>query len=726
MRRPPLSALAVAFVICLFPGGVLLRGDDVLIENDGAFVSQDGSLWTIGNHGVRYTLGRSGNNVGVRAIADPLSDRDWHRGEGPDAFVTVNGQRVDIGSSLTQFLDATVSEHWGGVRLNLRYRLPSAAMEITRSYVVYPGSPVIETWSSYQVTGSRAVNLSDLNAYRLLIEAGRLRWITGLHTDDDRGGPFTVNEDDLDDGQTFGVGSGGRASENNVPFFSVRSGEKQFFGAMLWAGSWSLKVRRQGEDVDVQLGLPSFTTSVDPGGTLEAPHAIFGITNVFTPDTGTALQSFIEKGLRHGRPFASYVSYNTWYAYGTHFDEASVLAEMNAAAAIGVEQFVVDAGWWAGANQDDPGDFFKDWGTWTPDPDRFPNGLGALSDRAHELGMRFGIWVEPERVALSTVGQDGLARERFLAMENGGYQPGVANRDAQSAQICLADPGAREWVKSKLFAFIDETRPDYLLWDNNFSITCMRSGHGHGAQDGPFRHVRGMQSILEQVRDAYPNLEIENCAGGGNRLSLDMLAYSDTGWLDDHTFPAVRVRHNALGLAGIFPTPYLLSFALATAEAADEMRTNDLAYVIRSRMSGTMAFSFFLRELDDVARTQLTTQVALYKRIRPILLDSASIVLGPQPVSFPDRTWSGWDVVEHVSRRTGDAVILAFDTLDSPPSTVVYPTALRQDAMYDVESADYGNLGSSSGAALMAQGIEVLASGISRGHVLILRVRARE
>ena len=111
-----------------------------------------------------------------------------------------------------------------------------------------------------------------------------------------------MNEDDLDDGQTFGVGSGGRASENNVPFFSVRSGEKQFFGAMLWAGSWSLKVRRQGEDVDVQLGLPSFTTSVDPGGTLEAPHAIFGITNVFTPDTGTALQSFIEKGLRHGRP----------------------------------------------------------------------------------------------------------------------------------------------------------------------------------------------------------------------------------------------------------------------------------------------------------------------------------------------------------------------------------------------------------------------------------------
>jgi alpha-galactosidase len=726
MRRPPLSALAVALVVCLLPGGVLVRGNDVLIEVDGAFVSQEGSSWTIGNHGVRYTLGRDGNTVGVRAIADPLGDRDWHRSDGPDSTVTLNGQRVDIGSSLTQFLDATVSEHWGGVQLNMRYRVALAGLEVTRSYVVYPGSPVIETWSSYQVTGTRSVTLSEFAGYRLQVENGRLRWITGLHTEDDKGGPFTANEDDLDDGQTFGLGSGGRASENNVPWFSVKSGDAQFFGAMLWAGSWSLKLKRQGDNLDVQLGLPAFTTSIDPGGTLEAPHAIFGITNAFTPDTGRALQSFIEKGLRHGRPFASYVSYNTWYAYGTHIDEASVLAEMNAAAAIGVEQFVVDAGWWAGAVQDDPGDFFKSWGDWQADPDRFPNGLGALSDRAHQLGMRFGIWVEPERVAISTVGRDGLAQERFLAMENGVYQPGVANRNAESAQVCLADPAAREWLSSSLLSFIEAVRPDYLLWDNNFSITCMRSGHGHGAQDGAFQHVRGVQSVLDRVREAYPNLEIENCSGGGNRLSLDMLAYSDTGWLDDHTFPAVRVRHNALGLAGIFPTPYLLSFALATAEAADDMRTNDLAYVIRSRMTGTVGLSFLLNDLDAVARTELSSQIALYKRIRPVLLDSAAIVLSAQPVSFPDQAWSGWDVVEHVSRRSGEAVILAFDTLDSPPSTVVYPKGLWQDAMYDVESADYGILGSATGAELMAKGLEVLASGISRGHVLMLRVRARE
>jgi hypothetical protein len=115
-----------------------------------------------------------------------------------------------------------------------------------------------------------------------------------------------------------------------------------------------------------------------------------------------------------------------------------------------------------------------------------------------------------------------------------------------------------------------------------------------------------------------------------------------------------------------------------------------------------MAFSFFLRDLDDVARTELSTQVALYKRIRPILLDSASIVLGPQPVSFPDRAWSGWDVVEHVSRRTGDAVILAFDM----PITRRAPWCIRRPfgrMRYDVESADYGTW-IVLRAALMAQG----------------------
>jgi alpha-galactosidase len=724
MGRPRLVSLLAVLVLCVLQG-IALRGADVLIQIDDAFVSSRGGLWTIGNALVRYSLGREGSNVGVRSIADPLSDRDWHRSEGPDNLFSANGQRIEIGSSLTEFHGAAVAEHWGGVRLDLGYRVPSAALDVTRSYVVYPGSSVVETWTTYQVTGTRAVLLADLASYTLAVEPGRVRWVSGRSIPDERGGPFTVNEHELADGQTFELGSKTRASETSVPWFSIRSGDAEFFGAILWGGSWNLKLRGGRNEIAVEIGLPPFTTSVGPGGTLESPHAIFGITNAFVPETSMALQSFFEKGLRHGRPYGSHVTYNTWHSFGMSIDEASILSEMSMAAALGIEQFVVDAGWWLGANLDDRGDVTRNWGTWRADPDRFPRGLGALSDRAHELGMRFGIWVEPERVALGTVGREGLARESFLATDNGAYQPGIANDRAQSAQVCLAGAGARDWLLAALVTFIEDVRPDSLKWANDVWVNCTRTSHGHGAADGNFRHMHGLQSILDRLRDRYPNLDIENSAGG-HRLSLGMLAYSDTGGLDGRTATAMPGRHNAQGLLGVFPAPYLLSFAPGTPETGRDARTNEMSSVLRSRMSGSLGVSLLLSKLDERARADLASQIALYKQIRPILQQGTAIPLNGPPVALAGQRWSGWDVVEHVSRRTGDAVILAFNTPDSQASTVVYPRVLRQDAIYDVESADYGMIGSARGSELMGQGIEVLASAVSRGHVLILRVRSQQ
>ena len=93
---------------------------------------------------------------------------------------------------------------------------------------------------------------------------------------------------------------------------------------------------------------------------------------------------------------------------------------MERAAALGVELFVVDAGWYDGAGAAGPMDFDSGLGSWTADPVRFPNGLKPLRDAAHQLGMQFGLWVEPERVNLSVVGQAGID-ERWLATHGGEY-----------------------------------------------------------------------------------------------------------------------------------------------------------------------------------------------------------------------------------------------------------------------------------------------------------------
>ena len=129
-----------------------------------------------------------------------------------------------------------------------------------------------------------------------------------------------------------------------------------------------------------------------------------------------------------GRPIASLVTYNTWFAYGTEIDETSMRTEMDHAAALGVELFVIDAGWYPGTGAAGPFDFDAGLGGWTADPARFPNGLGPLREYAHSLGMQFGLWVEPERVNLSLVGAPGV-EEAWLATEGGQVRIGSCRPD---------------------------------------------------------------------------------------------------------------------------------------------------------------------------------------------------------------------------------------------------------------------------------------------------------
>jgi alpha-galactosidase len=739
-QRPPLPTLVAALVAaCSLLPGVRLRGEEPLIQVDSAFVAQnDSDGWTVGNELIHYTLARKGSTVVVTDIHDMVLDRDWHRKDDPDSFVTVNGSRVTIGSSATSFRRAWADEWLGGARLNVAYRYQAAALDITRSYVVYPGSSVVETWTTFQATGSQTVALADMTNYVFTLDNGNLRWIRGAGVSDDEGGAFTIGSADLNDGQTFEIGSDRRSSETNLPWLSVSAwsseGEQaqpeawgqytQLFGSILWSGSWRARVQRQAGSVTMQIGLPGFTTRLGAGGSLESPHAIFGTTNPSLPTASVASRAFIEHGVRLGRPLRALVTYNTAYSFGVFMDEASIRAEMELAAQMGFEQFVLDAGWWPEPNATDSGDFIHEWGSWQVDTDRFPSGLGALTDYAHQLGMRFGVWVEPERIDLATLGRDGLAKERFLATDNGYYQGGISNSEAVSGQICLADPEARQWVLDKLFEFLDDAHPDYLKWDNNFWINCNRATHGHGVEDGNFQHIRALRDVLQQLRDRYPGMDIEDCAGGGHRMSLDMLSFADVTWVDDFSSPSVRVRHDFEGLSLMFPPAYLSSFAMGGyGDPMDDEPTNDFTMLLRSRMLGIFGASSKLSDLSEGTRNRLSSEIGLYRSIRPIIQEAGSILLSRQVMASPDNGWPGWDAVEVVSPRSGNAVVFAFRSADAPTSALIKPQSLRPDAKYEVESADFGILGTVLGSSLAADGIQIDASGVSQSHVLIFRVQ---
>ena len=354
--------------------------------------------------------------------------------------------------------------------------------------------------------------------------------------------------------------------------------------------SWNISVERLDDRLQA-IVVPGLSPTVGLDHPLELPHAFFGVTSHTTATVSGALRQFVLKGLRHGRPFQPLVTYNTWFAYGTSITEKLMNDEIDRAAALGVELFVVDAGWYVGAGATGDSDFDSGLGSWTTDTDRFPSGLGGLADRAHTLGMKFGLWVEPERVSLDTVDLPMLARESWLVSANGSYG------SPTTALVCLSDAGARQWVWDELVTLIEDAHLDYIKWDNNFWLNCNRAGHGHGPTDGSFAHIQALYGLYAGLHNRYPDLMIENVAGGGNRLDFGMLQYTDVAWMDDKTDPSSHVRHNLEGLTFAFSPAYLLSFAIEG--ATESLSGPDLRFILRSRMPGVFGLTFRASSLSD-------------------------------------------------------------------------------------------------------------------------------
>ena len=692
-------------------------------SREDAFVAHaEGSdRWSIGSANIEVVFAfDASRTLTLQQIFNPETGRAWDITPAADVTLVAGGAAQPLTSSgSVAFVSALADSTGDGVKLTFTFQNVSQRLLITRAYACYPGSPTIETWTRVASTGGEGTVLTGLVGWQMAMPVGRVRWIGGLRGDAASGSAvedaFVVTDRDLDPGEHIEIGSEGRSSETFLPLLFVQGERDEFYGGLMWSGAWHAAFDRSGDRLRVSVFFPGVATTVTHDREVELPHTFFGVRTISGGNEAGALRQFLMRGIRHGRPFQPMVTYNTWFAYGTRITEDAMVAEMDRAAALGVELFVLDAGWYVGAGETGDSDFDSGLGTWTEDPDRFPSSLASLADYAHGLGMKFGLWVEPERVALATVGQPGLAREAWLATRDGDYG------DARNAQICLTRPDAHQWVLDRLTALLDRVRPDYLKWDNNFWINCDRAGHNHGPYDGNLTHVQALYQILGAVRQRYPDLLIENVSGGGSRLDFGMLAYTDTAWMDDRTAPASLVRHNLEGLSLAFPPAYLLSF-LIDADGEPIAGADDLPLLTRSRMPGVMGLTYRTDQLMDDTGEQVAVQIRQYKALRATIATANASLLSEQAPVDDTR----WDVLQEVADDAQTAIVFAFKGNQDDGRLIVRPVGLLADATYDVFSLDTGPLGAATGSRLMQDGVEFVHAGGSRAHVLMLKARDPE
>ncbi len=707
--RSVLLAVSVLFTPISTQGETLQQLGDAFIQRDA-----QGARWTVGAGGAALTLASSADlDFSLVALLSP-SGRNWIVSPQSNAVVTVNGSKLPLGSRAHgfQFEKASTANDGHVLQLDTIFTLRSPNLRITRHIAVTDGSPTFEVWTTFQATGADPVLVSDLNAFQFTVLAGTVRWLTGRQGDpgdDTRNTAFQMRQQALTAGETLALGAEGRSSEQTVPWFAIDGEQDEFFGGLMWSGPWSLVASRSAAGLTLAWGLAPMATTV--GSTpVDGPHAIFGVARGALPDATAALRSYVLNGIRKGRPLIPLVTYNTWFAYGTRLDETSMRAAIERAAGLGAELFVIDAGWYTGADLGEPWNFDTGLGSWEVDPGRFPNGMKALTDYAHSFGMRFGIWVEPERVNFSSLGA-GSVDEQWLATSGGGYG------SDHSGQICLAGPG-RQWVLDRLTKLIDEVQPDYLKWDSNMWTNCDREGHDHGPSDGSFAHVAALYQVLDTLRQRYPDLLIENCAGGANRIDFGMLRYTDAAWMDDRTAPSAHVRHNIEGLSSIFPPAYLLSFV--TDQDVEPLRGGqDVALYFRSRMGGALGFSFQIYEFSEREIADIVREISLYKDMRATLSVAAAALLSPQ-VGLGDVP--EWDVMQVASPGSDIIVVYAYQNAPGAEKINVKPIGLRPDATYGVSSVDVGFLGSATGTDIMTNGIDIVTSPQSAAHILRLVV----
>lgn len=295
---------------------------------------------------------------------------------------------------------------------------------------------------------------------------------------------------------------------------------------------------------------------------------------------------------------------NTWEAVYFDHDPARVRALADESARLGVERFVVDDGWFLGRCDDRRG-----LGDWEVDPTVWPEGLDGLAAHVRDLGMEFGLWVEPEMVNLDS----DLARTHPEWVFDAGHGPGPASRFQHV--LDLTHEGAYSSVLERISALVDRLGVAYLKWDHNRSLTD--AGHSADGRAAVRRQTLQTYRLMDELRRRHPGLEIESCAAGGGRVDLGVLERADRVWASDCNDAHERI--DVQRFTSLLLPPELVGTHIGAREAHTTRRVAPLGFRAATAWWGHLGLELDLLELADDERAELSAWIALHQEWRELL-----------------------------------------------------------------------------------------------------------
>lgn len=475
----------------------------------------------------------------------------------------------------------------------------------------------------------------------------------------------------------------GSSSHQMNPFLALVSPETTEYAgeavgfSLVYSGSHQMLLERDPYgQTRVQLGINEFGFEwrLDPGACFQTPEVNIVYSANGTMEMSQAFHALYRERLARGtfRDADRPILINNWEATYFDFDEAKIKSIVDESAALGIELFVLDDGWF-GRRDDD----YTSLGDWFEYEQKIPNGLKGLADYIHTKGMKFGLWFEPEMIS----------RESELFKQHPDWAIQIPGRGLSKGRdqyvLDFSRKEVRDNIVQQMTEVLDRVPIDYLKWDFNRNVTEVFSTSLPSDRQGEVlhRYVLGLYEVLETITSRYPNILFESCSGGGGRFDPGMLYYMPQTWTSDNTDAIARLKIQH-GTSIVYPISSMGAHVSAVPnhqthrETSLEMRGN-------VAMAGVFGYELDVTEMSEDEKAIVKQQVAFYQEHRRTFQYGTFYRLE----SAFDSNHPSWMFVSEEEVIVCDYSVLS-ET--APLIRLLKLRGLNTTAVYEVEGQHYG------------------------------------
>ena len=377
------------------------------------------------------------------------------------------------------------------------------------------------------------------------------------------------------------------------------------FGLCLaYSGSFTAMAQKdQRDQIRVQMGINpyQFRWCLTEGETFFAPQVILSFSNQGFSKLSHQYHDILHEHMCRGRYKHERrpVLINNWEATYFDFNEEKILKIAEQAQKLGIEMLVLDDGWFGKRDDDNSG-----LGDWFVNEKKMNGSMAQLAEKIHKMGMKFGLWFEPEMISEDS--------DLYRAHPDWAFAvPGrVPNHGRNQLVLDMTRDDVREYLLERLTTIVHDAEIDYVKWDMNRSVCDVYSHVAAQSRNGELyhRYVLGVYDLLERFLAACPDLLLEGCSGGGGRFDAGMMYYSPQIWCSDNT-DAINRLSIQYGSSFFYPISTVGSHVSVcpnhqTGRVTPFKTRGDVA------LAGSFGYEMDLNKISDEEKEMVKEQVA--------------------------------------------------------------------------------------------------------------------